>query len=66
MQTHNQLAQWNGEGAPGSFNETFKDNFLKTHTNVWVKVTIQPRPCLLTRERAMLPHRLPQPPGASK
>ena len=34
---NNQLAQWNGEGRPGTFNETFKENFLKTSTNVWVK-----------------------------
>merc|ERR1719247_2816036 len=34
---NNQLAQWNGEGRSGTFNETFKENFLKTSTNVWVK-----------------------------
>eukprot|EP00040_Diaphanoeca_grandis_P038720 m.257178 g.257178 ORF g.257178 m.257178 type:complete len:355 (+) comp35032_c0_seq1:67-1131(+) len=33
----NQLAQWNGEGVDGTYNTTFKDNFLKTTTNVWVK-----------------------------
>ena len=37
FQRYNELAQWNGEGAPGSFNQTFKENFLKTSTNVWVK-----------------------------
>ena len=36
FQRYNQLAQWNGEGTPGTFNETFKENFLKTATNVWV------------------------------
>jgi palmitoyl-protein thioesterase len=34
---NNQLAQWNGEGVPGTFNQSFKENFLKTSTNVWVK-----------------------------
>jgi len=34
---NNRLAQWNGEGVAGSFNATFKENFLKTDVNVWVK-----------------------------
>merc|ERR1711865_23324 len=37
FQAYNELAQWNGEGKPGSFNASFKENFLKTQTNVWVK-----------------------------
>lgn len=35
--SYNELAQWNGEGKPGSFNQTFKENFLKTDANVWVR-----------------------------
>ena len=32
---NNQLAQWNGEGK--TVNASYKTNFLKTGTNVWVK-----------------------------
>ena len=32
---NNQLAQWNGEGK--TVNASYKTNFLKTTTNVWVK-----------------------------
>lgn len=38
-QKNNQLARWNGEAEPGSFNESFKENFLKTKKYVWVKGT---------------------------
>lgn len=35
---NNQLAQWNGEGK--TVNASYKTNFLKTTTNVWVKGTL--------------------------
>lgn len=37
---NNQLAQWNAEGKPGTFNASWKTNFLKTATNVWVMGTL--------------------------
>jgi len=37
---NNQLAQWNAEGKAGTFNTSWKENFLKTSKNVWVMGTL--------------------------
>eukprot|EP00659_Diplonema_papillatum_P022425 gene22425-34346_t len=34
---NSQLAQWNGEGLPGTFNETFKQNFIKVERFAMIK-----------------------------